>query len=127
MPLGTLRFHSSSGEIDLELNGHKTVMKDGASSMSDGTRHHPIADQNTKWFWREKDGSSILTEGDKRGPLLATVSGTTLMVENLGLPEYVVDEIVLSAVGYLIKKKKLKKANEGLEAAGEIIGAIAGA
>ena len=77
-------------------------------------------------MWRDKSGTFSLTEGDKEGRLLAKVEGSTLICEDLGFPEAVVDEIVLSAVAVLVKKKKLGKQAEGLEAAAEVVRALAG-
>ena len=87
-------------------------------------RFLPTSVPGVEWWWAEKGKELKLTDAKDGGQLLATVSGTMIICEqNLGLPEGIVDEIVVSAVAAMVKKGKDK---EGLEAAGELVGALAG-
>jgi hypothetical protein len=124
-PVGNVRFHSSTSSIDMNINGSFTKLKDD-TTMSFQWYFHPTGFPDKKWYWKEKSGSFKLTDGKGSDIVLANLNGGTLIVENIGLPEPAVDEIVLSAVAVLAKKKKLGKEEAAAEGIGEVIGALAG-
>ncbi|KAK5165706.1 uncharacterized protein LTR77_008629 [Saxophila tyrrhenica] len=126
LPLGSIRIRSSTEVIELEVNGGATTMKEDSMWASFRWYIHPVVYPGAKWVWSESKGGFRLTDGDKNGRLLATVEGKTLVCENVGLPEAAVDEVVLSAVAVLIKKKRLGKEREAVEGFGELAGALAG-
>jgi hypothetical protein len=124
-PLGTVRFRSSSDSIELTVNGAITKMKND-TVMHTKLSFQPTTFSHARWYWKQGKEGVTLTDGKDGGLTLAKINGSTLVVENLGLPEAAVDEIVLSAVAMLAKIKKLGKEAEAAEGVGEVISALAG-
>ena len=122
--MGTVRFSSMSESLEITTNGLTRKLKE------DGTftfRYymHPTTVPGATWWWSEDGKDLKLTDGDKKGPTLARISGSLLSVEQgFGFGEAIVDEIVISAVAASRKNGRFKTESE---VAGEVIGAVFGA
>ena len=131
LPLGTVRFHSMDEEvIDLTINGRGTKLKD---DVMFGFRWYfkPTSFPRIKWWWTKGKANGLRLADDKEGgQTIATLTGDVLVVEPIGLSEPAVDEVVLAAVAIWEQRRRKDKDNdqavEGLDAIGQIAGAIGG-
>lgn len=114
--------------IDLALDGGQTKLK------SDGTMHwrwafQPTTFPNIKWWFRETKGGDLRLADDKDkdgGQTIAIVSGNVLMIEQIGLNERAIDEVVLATVAIKEKRRRDKRTGEAADGIGQVIGAFGG-
>ena len=128
MPLGSIHFHSMESGVDISMEGGETKLK------SDGSLHwrwafHPTSFPNVKWYWTEAKGGDLRLADDKdkdKGQTIAIVSGNVLMIEQIGLNERAIDEVVLATVAIKEKRRRDKRGAEYADAFGQVAGAVGG-
>ena len=125
LPIAHIRFSTmDSHNIALTIHGAPNKITEDGKWVHFRWCFTPVAFPGKVWWWTEKKRRfELRDEGDV---VIARIEGDVLLVENVGLSERAVDEVVASAFAMWLQKRKEKGNREAGDAIGEIAGAIAG-
>lgn len=102
--LGTIRFHMTSSDIELNVNGRDLVLS--SSRLHNRWMFQPTSlptstEKSQPWYWRReklRSRSVILVDNKKRGNTMARIDGNVLSFEKVDLGNETLDEIIMTAV-----------------------------